>query len=82
MFIGNALIDNDKTTLLILGLSHRNLELLKQGRPMDISRESHGMAIPANLKIMIFADENEEVMRQKMAKFIGPETIIGQKDPQ
>jgi len=81
MFIANAHLDDDKL-LLILGLSRRNRELLEKGRPIDLTRESHGMAIPANLKIVIFAGETEETMRQQMAALIGPTTVVDQKAPQ
>lgn len=80
MFIANASLE-DGTTLLILGLSRTNRERLEAGQPMDISRLTHGMAIPANIKIMIFAGETEDDMRRHMAPLIGPTTIVDQKRP-
>jgi hypothetical protein len=56
MFIANAHLE-DGELLLILGLSRVNRERLEAGQPIDLSRASHGLAIPAKLKIMIFAGE-------------------------
>lgn len=82
MYIASAVLDNDQQ-LLILGISRRNLELmLEQGKPMDISRESHGIVVPDKLKIVIFAGETEAAMHEQMKALIGPDTVIGQKKPQ
>lgn len=80
MFMASAVLD-EGNQLLVLGLSARNLELLKAGRPIDLSRASHGMAIPAGLKIVIFAGETEESMREQMSNLIGPTTVVDQKTP-
>jgi hypothetical protein len=81
MFIASAILDDNKT-LLVLGLSAENRRRLAEGQPIDLSRATHGMAIPAGLKIMIFAGETEETMREQMTALIGPTTIVDQKRPQ
>jgi hypothetical protein len=80
MFIASAFLEDGKQ-LLVLGLSAENRKRLTAGQPMDISRESHGLAVPPGLKIMIFAGETEETMGKQMAELIGPMTVIDQKRP-
>ena len=75
-----ALKDGDE--LLILGLSRENRRRLEDGKPIDVSRETHGVSMPKGLKIMIFAGETEESMRQELAELIGPATVLDQKAPQ
>lgn len=81
MFIGRATLDEGQE-LLVLGLSRQNRERLAAGQPIDLSRASHGMAMPEKLKIMIFAGETEESMREQMRSLINPETVQNQKTPQ
>jgi hypothetical protein len=77
MFLASASLDHDEQ-LLVMGLSHANLERLKQGQPIQCSRETHGLAVPAGLKILIFTGESEEAMKQTMAGLIGPTTVVDQ----
>jgi hypothetical protein len=81
MFIASAHLDTGDH-LLVLGLSAENRRRLADGRPIDLSRVTHGMAIPAGLRIMIFAGETEESMGHQMADLIGPTTVVDQKRPQ
>lgn len=74
MFIAQTWL-NEGEQLLILGLSAENRKRLAEGRPIDLSRKTHGLAIPAGLRIMIFAGETEESMRAELASLIGPETV-------
>jgi hypothetical protein len=80
MFLGSAVISENEQ-LLVLGLSKANVERLEQGQPIRVSRETHGMAVPAGLKIMIFTGETEQSMRDAVASLIGPSTIVDQKSP-
>lgn len=80
MVIASAGLPDGKT-LLILGLSQVNRDRLDAGQPIDISREVHGLSIPANLKILIFAGETEAAMEETLHELIGPETVIDQKKP-
>jgi hypothetical protein len=81
MFIASAFLD-DNETLLVLGLSAENRRRLAAGQPIDLSRASHGMAVPAGLRITIFAGDTEESMREQMASLIGETTVMDQKLPQ
>lgn len=80
MFIAGAHLEG-KDYLLVLGLSALNRQRLADGKPIDISRASHGLAIPEGLRIMIFAGDTEESMRAEMASLIGPTTVVDQKRP-
>jgi hypothetical protein len=80
MVIASAFL-KDGEQLLVLGLSVENLRRLQDGMPIDLSRATHGLAIPAGLKIVIFAGETEADMRQALAPLIGPSTVLDQKKP-
>ena len=54
--------------VLILGLSHANLGKLKEGQPIKITRESHGLMIPAELAIVISAAPTEEDMYRALVE--------------
>jgi hypothetical protein len=72
----------DGGLLLVFGLSDLNIEKLKEGKPMHISRKSHGMAIPDKMDIVIFTGKDEAEMRKALDSLIGPATIVDQKRPQ
>jgi hypothetical protein len=79
MFIGRS-VDGDRE-LLVLGLSTANRDRMERGDPIRISQKTHGLAVPANLTIMIFAGETEETMATQMRELIGPTTVVNQKEP-
>jgi hypothetical protein len=54
---------------------------MERGDPIRISQKTHGLAVPANLTIMIFAGETEETMATQMRELIGPTTVVNQKEP-
>lgn len=58
--------------LVVLGLSHRNLDLMRAGRPMDFSLDALGL----DMKFFIFASETEATARAEMQELIGPDTVI------
>lgn len=78
MMIAFAQLDSEQQ-LLVLGLSHANLDRLSQGEPVCISRETHGLAVPVGLKIMIFTGDTEDTMRDQLAGLFGPATVIDQR---
>lgn len=81
MFTARATLDDD-STLLVLGLSKENRKRLDAGQPIRISRETHGMAVPKDLKVLIFVGETEASMRAAMEGLIGPLTVIDQRREQ
>jgi len=80
MFIASSTDDNGRR-LLVLGLSDANRARLADHQPIRLSRVSHGMAMPADLTIVIFAGSTEESMAAEMASLIGPTTVVDQKRP-
>lgn len=62
-----------------IGLSHKNLEYLKKGQPIDVDCEELGVK---GIRVFIFAGETEEKMRDDLRKMgikFGRE--IGPDDP-
>lgn len=62
---------SDNRKLLGIGLSHGNLERLKDNQPIRFKGEDVG--IP-DVDVMIFAGKTEESMAEQMAPFISAET--------
>lgn len=66
--------------LLGFGLSARNVELLKSGKPIVIRAGDLGGLITDD--IMIFYGETEDLMIKQIDDLIGPETTILTPDPE
>jgi hypothetical protein len=56
--------------VVILGLSARNIELLKSGKPIDIDMQTLGL----KGHTVIFYGDTEQQMQRELAEFIGPDT--------
>jgi hypothetical protein len=71
-FIGG----NQHRQVVGLGLSHRNLELLRQGKLIMVNLRELGVDGPPH-EVMIFAGETEEAMTADLRShgMIGPDTI-------
>lgn len=80
MFIASSVLKDGQ--LLVLGLSDENRRRLAAGQPINISRATHGMAVPAGLNIVIFAGHTEQTMMKQMESLIGSTTVINQKKSQ
>lgn len=86
MIIARATVENkdDGSTgeMLILGLSDKNVAKLVSGKPMRITRETHGEGIPAGWTIVILHGKTEDRMAEILSEagWIGPETKIN-RDP-
>lgn len=59
-------------SVLICGLSHINLDRLKQGQPIKID----GAAIELPIDLVIFAGETEQSMARELAEFVGQNTRV------
>lgn len=81
MIIGTA--SRGQTEMLILGLSHMNLEKLKAGQPMHLTHATHGGAIPKDLEIVIIHGATEEHMEAQFHQLglIGDDTQIKKQPP-
>lgn len=64
---------NDKRKLLGLGLTHTNLDRLRDNQSINIKGKSVGLD---NLEILIFAGETEESIADQLAQYITAETIV------
>lgn len=63
----------DNRKLLGIGLSHGNLERLKDNQPIRFKGEDVGLP---GQDVLIFAGKTEESMAADMAEYITAETII------
>jgi hypothetical protein len=77
MFLAGTQLSDEY--LFVIGLSAENRRRMENGRPIFMTRASHGMAVPAGVKVVIFAGETEDSMREQMSSLIGPSTVIDQK---
>jgi hypothetical protein len=62
-----------EVSLVILGLSHKNLEELKKGHPIaihDAVRDIPGV------EIFIFSGKTEQAMAREVQELIGPNTKV------
>lgn len=62
--------------VLGIGLTHKNLELLKDGKPILI--DGHEMGLGDVCKVIVFAGETEEALHNELKErgMIGPETKV------
>lgn len=58
---------------MVLGLSDKNLELLKAGKPIKFNMDEIGMG---DIIVLIFNEKDEDAMREKMKDMINPKTTI------
>lgn len=60
--------------LIVLGLSHMNINKLLDGKPIDIDGTEVGL--PAGTRIIIFAGETEQSMARELESLVGPQTEV------
>jgi len=76
---GNGERDGKPVTIVVFGLSHMNLKLLKEGKPIKVSGERCGLDPSVNaaaLEFLIFAGETEQSMQRELAEMVGPDTQV------
>lgn len=66
MILGRA--DHGDVQTLIIGLSSLNLEKLKRGMPIHVTRKTHGDAIPEHWEFVIMAGETENHMAAELRR--------------
>jgi hypothetical protein len=62
-----------KITLVMLGLSHNNLDNLKAGKPITVKGEDVNLP---GAEILIFAGKDERTMQRELQELIGPKTQV------
>jgi hypothetical protein len=70
----NGTKNGKRVRLVVFGLSHGNLDRLREGRPINFNGETCGLS--DDIEILIFADETEQAMQRKFADMIGPNTEV------
>ncbi|NJO63644.1 MAG: hypothetical protein HC836_37280 [Richelia sp. RM2_1_2] len=63
-----------KDNTIILGLSDRNIELLKQDKPIKFNLKELGLD---DMDVIIFNGKDESAMLDMFLDQIGPDTIVG-----
>lgn len=71
---GRGSKDDKPVELLVIGLSHKNLEELKKGRPIICSGSDFGLS--GDIEIIIFSGETEQSMVREFAELIGETTHV------
>jgi hypothetical protein len=66
--------DGKETEIMIIGLSHENLNRLKQGQPITCKASDFGCS--GNIQIIIFSGDTEQSMTRDVQELIGPETNV------
>lgn len=69
--VGAGKRGRQRIKLVVLGLSHLNLERLQQGQPIHFPGED--VTIPG-VEFMIFSGATEATMAREMEELIGPQT--------
>lgn len=65
--------DGKPVKIVVFGLSHKNLEKLREGKPIVVKGTDVGLE---DVQIMIFAGKDEQTMQREFAQFIGPDTEV------
>jgi hypothetical protein len=71
---GRGIVDGKPVELMIVGLSHKNLERLKQGEPIKCRASDFGCS--GDIEIMIFSGATEQAMARELQELIGPQTSV------
>jgi hypothetical protein len=65
----------DGRQILLLGLTQENVESLLAGRPIAVSRSTHGDGVPAGLDVGIFFGATKDDLMRELAPYVGPDTL-------
>lgn len=71
--VGSGVKNGKPVKLVVFGLSHNNLELLKARRPIEFSGDI--VDLP-DVQFVIFAGETEQSMGEEVYGLIGPDTDV------
>jgi hypothetical protein len=71
---GKGSKDGHEIHLVILGLSHLNLDRLRAGQPITFAGDEVGLA--DTVQVMIFAGETEQAMAHELAELVGEKTEV------
>ncbi len=71
---GRGDVNGKPVELMIIGLSHHNLDELKKGHPIKCRAADFG--VTGDIEILIFSGKTEQAMAREMAEMVGPETDV------
>lgn len=67
---------DDGRKLILLGLTAKNVEFLMAGKPMRITRESHGDGVPEDWVIGILYGDDEQAIADQITPFMAPDATV------
>jgi hypothetical protein len=76
---------DDRSRLIVFGLSAANVQRLQAGELICCSRASYGMAMPEDLTVLIFVGDTEQDIEHLLRAngLIDPQTtVVNQRRPQ
>jgi hypothetical protein len=59
---------------IVFGLSHKNLDKLREGYPIKFNGADVGLK--DDIELLIFSGETDKSMQREFAKFVGPKTTL------
>jgi hypothetical protein len=74
MFATGTQENGKPVRLVVLGLSHKNLDKLREGQPIKFNGAA--VRLDDDIEFLIFAGETEQAMQKEFAQFIGPDTEV------
>ena len=66
--------DGKPIRLVVLGLSHKNLDKLREGIPIKFNGST--VMLDDDIEILIFSGETEQTMQREFAQYVGPGTEV------
>lgn len=81
MIFARATSNDGKVKVFLLGLSRGNIDRLIAGRPILMTRDSHGDGIPEGWAIsLLFGETEADIVEElKKANLLSPETVVRQE---
>jgi hypothetical protein len=74
MFAKGQREDGKPVRLVVLGLSHKNLDELRKERPIKFNGSTVGLE--DDIEILIFSGQTEQTIQRDFAQLIGPDTVV------
>lgn len=71
---GRGEADGKPCELMIIGLSHRNLDELRKGHPIKCKGADFGCS--GDIEVLIFSGPTEQAMMREMVELVGPQTEV------
>jgi hypothetical protein len=66
--------DGKPLRIVVLGLSHKNLDKLREGKPIKFNGAT--VRLDDDIEFLIFGGETEQTMQREFERLIGPDTEV------